>query len=140
MLKIDFMNKSYSVEEIIDAYTAGDINNFKGDEDFLNFIISYAVGKYLEGPDAEDFMEYAEYDGTTNMMLLDEYGYLGEKLYQLYEICGKDKNRFIILCGFIGKYSIGGVLDKSLIDINLMLTHPVDFIDDSIVLSSGTKP
>lgn len=39
MLRLDFLNKSYSFEEVINTYTDGDVANFKGDEDFLNFII-----------------------------------------------------------------------------------------------------
>ena len=34
MLKLDFLNKEYSIAEIIDVYTDGSIENFKGDEDF----------------------------------------------------------------------------------------------------------
>lgn len=140
MLKLDFMNKEYSVAEIIDVYTDGSIENFKGDEDFLTFLISYAIGNYIVGPDAEDFKEYAEYDGILNMMLLDEYGYFGTKLYKLYEICGKSKIKFMQLCGLIGKYGVFTILDKAIIDRNLQLTEPVPFMDDDMVLSSGIKP
>ncbi len=53
MLKLDFLNKDYSLEEVIQAFTDGDIENFKGDNDFLDFLISYSLGKYVEGEDAD---------------------------------------------------------------------------------------
>lgn len=140
MLTLDFNNKSYSIGEVIDAYTGGSIDNFKGDEDFLEFLISYSLGNALVGPDADNFKEYAEYDGILNMMRLDEYGYFGETLYRIYEICGKDKIKFMKTCDMIGKYSIKHAFEKETIDTNLKLTEPVEFFDEDVVLSSGVKP
>ena len=139
MLRLDFLNKTYSLEEIINAYTDGDINNFKGDEDFLTFIISYSLGKHLVGPDASKYEGYKDYDGLLNIMRLDEYGYFGKKVYQIYEICGKDKMKFMETCDLIGEYSIKHTLEKETIDTNLKLKNPVSFID-SIILSTGKKP
>ena len=139
MLKLDFLNKTYSLEEVIDAYTDGDIANFKGDEDFLNFIISYSLGKHLVGPDASNYEEYKDYNGLLNIMRLDEYGYFGKKMYKIYEICGKDKMKFIETCDLIGEYFIKHILEKETIDTNLKLKNPVAFID-SIILSTGKKP
>lgn len=84
MLKLDFLNNDYNLEEVIDAFTEGDINNFNGDEDFLNFVISYSLGNYLIGPDAESFRQAAQYGGLLNIMRLDEYGYFGKKMYPIY--------------------------------------------------------
>ncbi len=140
MLKLDFLNKDYSLEEVIDAFTDGDINNFKGDTDFLNFLISYSLGKYLVGDDADKYMDYSEYDGLFKIMRLDEYGYFGKKLYQIYEICGKDKTEFMKTCELIGTYAVKHSIEKETIDTNLSLKKPVKFADDSIVLSSGLKP
>lgn len=140
MLKINYLDDTYSVPEIIDAYTEGSIDNFKGDTDFLRFLISFAVGGFLVGPDAPYYSEYADYDGTLNIMLLDSYGYLGSKLYQLYELCGKDKTKFMLLTRLIGRYSVYTILEKALIDRNLELSEPVPIIDEELVLSSGTKP
>lgn len=140
MLTLDFDNKRYSLGEIVDAYTGGSIDNFKGDEDFLHFLISYSLGDNLEGPDADNFKEYARYDGILNIMRLDEYGYFGETLYRIYEICGKDKIKFMKTCDMIGMYTIKHSIEKATIDTNLKLKEPVDFFDDDIVLSSGIKP
>ena len=140
MLKLDFLNKDFSLEEVIDAFTDGDINNFKGDTDFLNFLISYSLGKYLVGDDADKYMDYSEYDGLFKIMRLDEYGYFGKKLYQIYEICGKDKTEFMKTCELIGTYAVKHSIEKETIDTNLSLKKPVKFADDSIVLSSGLKP
>ena len=140
MLKLDFLNKDFSLEEVIDAFTDGDINNFKGDTDFLNFLISYSLGKYLVGDDADKYMDYSEYDGLFKIMRLDEYGYFGKKLYQIYEICGKDKTEFMKTCELIGTYAVKHSIEKETIDANLSLKKPVKFADDSIVLSSGLKP
>lgn len=140
MLKLDFMNEQYNLEQIIDAYTDGSLDNFKGDEDFLTFIISYSLGDNLEGPDADKYKEYARYDGLLNIMRLDEYGYFGKKMYQIYEICEKDKIKFMRVCDMIGKYSIKHWIEKETIDRNLELKEPVSFLDDSIVLSTGTIP
>lgn len=140
MLRLDFLNKDYSLEEVIDAFTDGDINNFKGDTDFLNFIISYSLGKYLVGDDADKYMDYSEYDGLLKIMRLDEYGYFGKKMYQIYEICGKDKIEFMKTCELIGTYAVKHSIEKKTVDTNLSLKKPVKFADDSIVLSSGLKP
>ena len=140
MLKLDFLNEDYSLEEIIQAFTDGDIENFKGDSDFLDFLISFAIGKYLEGDDADKYQSYSDYDGLLRIMRLDEYGYFGKKLYQIYEICNKDKIEFMKTCELIGSYSIKHIIEKNTIDTNLRLKKPVKFADDSIVLSTGLKP
>lgn len=140
MLTLDFNNKSYSLGEIVDSYTGGTIDNFQGDEDFLEFLISYSLGDYLEGPDEDNFREYAEYDGLLNIMRLDEYGYFGKTLYHIYEICGKDKIKFMKACDMIGQYSIKHTIEKTTIDTNLKLKEPVEFFDEDIVLSNGIKP
>lgn len=140
MLKLDFYNKSYSLPNIVDVYTGGSLDNFKGDQDFLDFLISYSLGDALEGPDADNFKEYAKYDGMLNVMRLDEYDYFGETLYRIYEICGKDKIKFMKTCDLIGMYTIKHVIEKETIDTNLRLKEPVEFFDEDIVLSSGVKP
>lgn len=140
MPKIDYTAREYGLDEIIEAYTDGSLDNFKGDQDFLDFIISYAIGDYLEGPEAYEYKAYAEYKGCLNMMSLDEFGYLGKKLYRLYEICGKDKQEFIKFCTFVGRISLDRIIDKVLIDKNLELKEPVPFIDETIVLSTSKKP
>lgn len=140
MPKIDYTTRGYNIEEIIEAYTDGSLDNFKGDQDFLDFLISYAIGDYIKGPDAYKYKTYAEYDGCLNVMSLDEFGYLGKKLYRLYEICEKDKMKFIEFCTYFGKTSIRRMLDKELIDRNLELKEPVSFIDKDIVLSTEKKP
>lgn len=140
MLTLDFNNRSYSLEEVVDAYTGGSIDNFKGDKDFLDFLISYSLGDSLVGPDADNFMEYAQYRGLLNIMRLDEYGYFGFTLYRIYEICGKDKIKFMKTCDMIGKYSVKHTFEKTTIDTNLQIKNPVEFFDDDIVLSNGVKP
>lgn len=140
MPKIDYTEREYGLDEIIEAYTDGSLDNFKGDQDFLDFLISYAIGDFIEGPDADKYKTYAEYDGYLNVMSLDEFGYLGQKLYRLYEICEKDKLKFIEFCTYIGKISLSRMIDKKLVDKNLELKEPVPFIDKSIILSNGRKP
>lgn len=140
MLTLDFMNEDneYSFEEIVSAVTGGSIDNFKGDKDFLDFFISYGIGKFIEG---DMYKEYSKYDGLLNFMYLDYCGYFGEKLYKIYEICGKDKMQFLRTCALIGKYvEINRALKKETIDANLSLENPVSFVDDNIILSDGTIP
>ena len=87
MLKLDFNNNEYTLEEIILAITDGDIGNFKGDNDFLDFLLAYTLGEYIyEGEDYK-YKEYGNHHGVWNLMQLDDYGYFGEKLYKIYEIC-----------------------------------------------------
>ncbi len=140
MIKIDFTEREYSLDEIIEAYTDGSLDNFKGDQDFLDFIISYAIGNDIVGPDADKYKTYADYDGCLNIMSLDSLGYLGKKLYKIYEICEKDKLKFIEFCAHIGKIALSRMIDESLIDKNLELKEPVPFIDKTIILSTGKKP
>ena len=140
MLRLDFLRNSYYLSDIVDAFTDGSLDNFKGDEEFLNFLISYTVGDNIEGPDADKFKEYAKYDGVYNIMRLDEYGYFGSTMYRIYEICGKDKIKFMKACDLIGFYSIKHSIEKQTIDTNLKLKEPVEFFDEDIVLSSGVKP
>ena len=140
MARFDFFNQNYSLDEIIDGYTGGSLDNFKGDEEFLNFLISYTLGNNLEGPEANDYKEYAKYDGILSIALLDQYDMLGSSLYKIYEICGKDKFKFIRTCHHIGEYTVKHTFSKEAIETNLKLSNSVDFIDDSIVLSNGTRP
>lgn len=140
MLRLDFLNREYSLEEVIDAYTDGSLDNFKGDKNFLDFLISYSLGNNLVGDDADNYKEYADFEGLACIMRLDEYKYFGKKIYKIYEICGKDKIKFTQVCDLIGEYGVRHTLEKNTIDTNLSLKVPVDFVDDSIVLSSGKKP
>jgi len=140
MAKFDFFNKSYNLKEIIDGYMNGSLDNFKGDEEFLDFLISYTLGDNLEGPDADNYKEYAKYNGLLSIALLDQYDMLGETLYKIYEICNKDKMNFIRVCHHIGEYTIRHTFNRETIEVNLKLSHPVEFVDDSIVLADGTKP
>jgi len=140
MLRLDFLNEDYDLDEIIAAYTDGSIDNFKGDEDFLEFLITYSLGIDFEEDKFDEYQKFAKRDGFLNMMLLDEYGYFGKKLYKIYEICNKNKVDFVRVCDLIGKYSIKHSLEKETIDKNLQLKKPVSFFDDSIVLSNGTIP
>lgn len=140
MSKFDFYSKSYSLAEIVEGYTDGSLDNFNGDEDFLEFLISYTLGNSIEGPAAEGFKEYAEYDGLLNIMLLDEYEMLGAKLYKIYETCNKDKMQFIRTLHHIGRTVSLYRFPQDLVKKNLSLTHPVTFVDDTVVLSDGTKP
>ena len=135
MLRLDLLNKKYTVKEIIDILIDNDIKNIKYDYDFLGFILSYCAGKkYLIEP---KYQKYAKYDGMLNIMKLDELGFLGNKLYKIYEICDKDKIKFIKTCDLIGLYGFLPRIDKKLIDINLKLKKPVSFCDDSIKLHNG---
>ena len=106
MAKFDFLNQNYSLEEIIDGLTDGDIANFKNDEDFLNFLIYYSLGNMLGGDIDEELKEkYADFEGLLNLALLDEYDIRGKKLYQIYEMCGKDKIKFIQTLFHIGRFA-----------------------------------
>ena len=140
MLRLDFLNKEYNLDEIINAFTDNNLNNFNGDKDFLNFLMSFSLGNYLEGEEEDNYKEFAMYNGLLKIMRLDEYGYFGKKLYKIYQICNKDKNTFMETCSLIGEYSLYHILEKESIDINLKLKKPVSFIDHSIVLCDGTKP
>ena len=140
MLKLDFSNKDYTLQEVIDALTDGNISNYNYDKDFLDFIISWSLGKHLEGPAASKYKEYKGIDGILNLMRLDEYGYFGKKMYKIYEICGKDKMSFIKTCDLIGEYPIMHRIGKNTIETNLKLQKPVSFLDDSIILENGKKP
>lgn len=139
MLTLDLKNENYGLFDLERGFTGGSIDNFKGDKDFVAFLISYSLGKKHTD---EGWREYAEWDGMFNLMLLDEYGYYGEKIYKIYEICGKNKLEFIRTCAHIGSYpsSVNVGLCKKTIDTNLALKNPVPFTDKSIVLSDGTIP
>ena len=140
MLKLNFLKHNYNLKYIMDAFMDNDISNFKGDEDFLKFLVSYTVGNHISGPDENDFKEYADYDGILNIMLLDDYGYFGKKIYQIYELCGKDKLEFIRTCNFLGRYSSFHAVDKEIIDANLALKEPVSFIDYDVTLTIDSFP
>ena len=81
MLRLDFLNKEYNLDEIINAFTDNNLNNFNGDKDFLNFLMSFSLGNYLEGEEEDKYKEFAMYNGLLKIMRLDEYGYFGKKLY-----------------------------------------------------------
>ncbi len=143
MAKFDFLNQNYTLEEIIDGLTDGNIENFKNDEDFLNFLIYYSLGNMLEGDIDKELKEkYADFEGLLNIALLDEYDIRGKKLYQIYEICGKDKIKFIRTLFHIGRYFAPNInkFSKDEVLTNLELVQPVDFIDESIMFPDGTDP
>lgn len=127
MRRLDFYNRNYSLDEIIDVYTDGSLDNFKGDEDFLNFLISYSLGEQLVGDEEDSYREWAKYDGIFNIMKLDELNLFGKKLYQIYEICGKDKYLFMKTCDLIGRDDSFENISSEVIDINLKLKEPVIF-------------
>ena len=139
MRRLDFYNRKYSLDEIIDVYTDGSLDNFKGDEDFLNFFISYSIGEILVGEAENQFREWIKYGGIFNMGMLDELNLFGKKLYQIYEICGKDKYLFMETCDLIGRGDSFENISSEVIDINLKLKEPVSFFDDDIILGDGTK-
>lgn len=140
MLKLDFFEKEYSLKEIIDAYIDGSIDNFKGDTDFLDFYISYAIGEFLEGPAVDKYKKYASSSGIMIGMWLDDLGYLGANLYRIYEICQKNKEIFMKDLSILRSLYIKSLITKEVIDTNLKLKKPVTFIDDSITLNNGKKP
>lgn len=143
MARFDFLNNSYTLEEIIDGLTDGNIANFKNDEDFLNFLIYYSLGNMLEGEIDEELKEkYADFEGLLNIALLDEYDIRGKKLYQIYEMCGKDKTKFIRILFHIGRLGTLNINKYSEDEVltNMALEQPVDFIDESILFSDGTDP
>jgi len=138
--KIRFFNENYNLDEIREGYTDGNLDNFKGDEDFLEFLISWTLGNCLEGPEEADYRQWADYEGILSISMLDQYDMLGSKLYQIYELCDKDKLTFIRACHHIGEYTLSHTFNRNTVETNLMLSHPVKFIDEDIVLSDGTKP
>ena len=140
MLKLDFFEKEYSLKEIIDAYIDGSIDNFKGDTDFLDFYISYAIGEFLEGPEADKYKKYACSSGIMIGMWLDDLGYLGANLYKIYEMCQKNKEIFIRDLSILRNLYLKSLITKEVIDTNLKLKKSVPFIDDSITLDNGKKP
>ena len=143
MAKFDFLNQNYTLEEIIDGLTDGNIENFKNDEDFLNFLIYYSLGNMLEGDIDKELKEkYADFEVLLNIALLDEYDIRGKRLYQIYEICGKDKIKFIRTLFHIGRYFAPNInkFSKDEVLTNLELVQPVDFIDESIMFPDGTDP
>lgn len=139
MRRLDFCNRNYSLDEIIDVYTDGSLDNFKGDEDFLNFLISYSLGEQLVGDEEDSYREWAKYDGIFNIMKLDELNLFGRKLYQIYEICGKDKYLFMKTCDLIGRGDSFENISSEVININLKLKEPVNFFDNDIILGDGTR-
>ena len=140
MARFDFFNKEYNLNEIANGYFSDDFSNFKNDKDFLDFLISYTLGNHLVGEDSENFKEYADYEGLFNIALLDQYDLLGEKLYRIYEICEKDKMKFIRACYHFGTIDSFKKLPKEIIEKNISLKNPVNFIDDVVTLSDGTRP
>ena len=131
MLEFD---KPYTVGEIVYILTNGDIKNFKGDMDFLDFILSYGFGKGSKYYNKEDVE-----CNVLNFFQLDAYGLLGEKLYKIYEACNKDKKEFIKTCDAMCGYGFYHMFDEETIKRNLELDIPVKFVDDNIVLSNGEK-
>ena len=139
MRRLDFYNRDYPLDEIIDVYTDGSLDNFDGDEDFLDFLISYSIGGALKGEAENQYKEWSKYEGILNIMKLDELNLWGKKLYQIYEICGKDKYLFIKTCDLIGFDGSLECISPEIIDINLNLKEPVSFFDEDIILRDGTK-
>ena len=141
MPKFDFFNNDYPFNEIIDGIIDGDMKNINNDQDFLDFIIYYAFGKEINGELNKKYEKYIECDGVLNFVLIDHYDLLGKKLYKLYEMCDKDKIKFIRLCHHIGKYAgFRNTFSKEEILTNLALKEPVDFIDENLLLPNGEKP
>lgn len=139
MSRLDFYNRNYSLDEIMDIYTGGSLDNFNGDEDFLNFLISYSLGELLVGEAENQFREWVKEEGLFSLMRLDSLNLLGKSLYQIYEICNKDKYLFMKTCDlFGGDLSIYSI-SPEVIYANLKLKEPVIFFDDNLILSDGKK-
>jgi len=141
MPRFDFFNNDYPFNEIIDGIIDGDMKNIKNDQDFLDFIIYYAFGKEINGEIDKRYEKYIECCGVLNFVLLDNYDLLDKKLYKLYEMCDKDKIKFIRLCHHIGQYGgFRNTFTKEEILTNLSLKEPVDFIDENLLLPNGENP
>ena len=144
MAKFDFFNQKYLLSEIIEGFTDGNIKNFNGDKDFLEFIIYYGFASCLIGDDINQELKEAfeNVDGFLNLALLDEYDIRGKKLYKLYEVCEKDKLKFMQTLYHIGRISVPlpNRFTKEEVLTNLALDNPVDFIDDTIKFLDGTNP
>ena len=141
MKKFDFLNQNYTIEEFITGITDGDIANFKNDEDFLDFLIYYTYGEFLKGEDLnQQYLEkYSNKRGFLVIDMLDAYEIRGRKLYHMYEICNKDKIKFMrVLHHFGSIYNKKFTKDEVL--TNLSLTEPVDFIDENLMFSDGKDP
>ena len=141
MKKFNFLEKDYTIDEFIEGITDGDIANFKNDEDFLEFLIYYIYGEFLkgEGLNQEYLEKYSCINGILIIDMLDGYDIRGKKLYQMYEVCNKDKIKFMrVLHHFGSIYKEKFTKDEVL--TNLSLTEPVDFIDENLMFLDGKNP
>ena len=141
MKKFNFLEQDYTIDEFIDGITDGDIANFKNDEDFLEFLIYYTYGEFLKGDDLnQEYLEkYSCKRGILIIDMLDGYEIRGKKLYHMYEICNKDKIKFMRVSHHFGSI-YNERFTKEEILTNLSLTEPVDFIDENLMFSDGSNP
>ena len=141
MKKFNFLEQDYTIDEFIDGITDGDIANFKNDEDFLEFLIYYTYGEFLKGDDLnQEYLEkYSCKRGILIIDMLDGYEIRGKKLYHMYEICNKDKIKFMRVLHHFGSI-YNERFTKEEILTNLSLTEPVDFIDENLMFSDGKDP
>lgn len=141
MSKLDLMNKDYTFKEIIDAFTDGSIDNFKGDKEFLEFFIYGLLGEEIisEEVDLEYKERYTGYLNSIDLVILDENDIRGKDLYKIYEICNKDKIKFLKTIFQLRIFGNDAPFEKIEVFTNLKLSHPVDFIDENIVLLDGTN-
>lgn len=141
MSKLDLMNKDYTFGEIIDAFTDGSIDNFKGDNEFLKFFIYGLLGEEIisNEVDLEYKEKYTGYLNSIDLVFLDENDIMGKDLYKIYEICNKDKMKFLRTIFQLRLFGNDTPFTKNDVVTNLKLSYPVDFIDENIVLSDGTK-
>ena len=138
MSKLDLMNNNCTIDEIINGFTDGTIDNFKGDEEFLKFFLYALLGEdYINQVFKEVDKKYKEkYSGYLNLVdlvILDENDIRGKDLYKIYEICNKDKMKFLRTIFESRAFGNQTRFTKDDMMTNLKLSHPVDFIDD------GTK-
>lgn len=141
MKKFNFLEKDYTIDEFIEGITDGDITNFKNDEDFLDFLIYYTYGEFLKGEDLnKEYLEkYSCRRGILIIDMLDGYDIRGKKLYQMYEVCNKDKIKFMrVLHHFGSIYKERFKKDEVLTNLNL--TESVDFIDENLIFIDGKNP
>lgn len=141
MKKFNFLEKDYTIDEFIEGITDGDITNFKNDEDFLDFLIYYTYGEFLKGEDLnKEYLEkYSCRRGILIIDMLDGYDIRGKKLYQMYEVCNKDKIKFMrVLHHFGSIYKERFKKDEVLTNLNL--TESVDFIDENLIFTDGKNP
>ena len=140
MSRFNFYGESYDKDFIEQTIIDGDINNFKGDYEFLEFIMQWVFFRdFYETKSDCKYKKYSNDNAILNFIRLDEYDLLDKKLYKIYEICGKDKKEFIRVC-----YHIGNGLEKlsfsiDEINTNLLLKEPVSFIDRNVKIPDVDK-